>query len=329
MKTLFPGYYCQNEHECKSFWKDCQFVLDTNVLLDIYRYSQKSTLEILDVLKKVGNRLWIPYQVAKEYHNNLYLTIKKQSETYKDTIKKIEDLQQIIAVKRGHPFLDESDIADFNSSCNDFKVKLEHQKKEVRLSLLENKYKDILADLLSGKINTKPTEDKLEGLRKEGKQRYEKKIPPGYMDANKSNDEMYGDFILWYEVKEYAKQNKKDIIFVTNDQKEDWFLRVDGLTICARPELIAEFQQDTAQKIYICNLERFMEGLEKYVELSITQPVVAEIQEQQQIKQDERTEAGGDDLNFSRGETSTLQGSQSAYDNVISLLDDITSVDNS
>lgn len=327
MKTLFPGYYCQNEHKRKSLWNDCLFVLDTNVLLDIYRYSQKSASEILNVLKEISDRLWIPYQVAKEYHENLYKTIKEQTSNYMGVIKHLEDLQKTISAKRGLPFLAECDIADFDGFCVVLKKKLEKQQKKVRLSLLENKYKDNLAKLLSGKINAKPKEDKLDELRKEGKIRYEKKIPPGYKDANKPEDERYGDFILWTEIKEYAKLKKKNIIFVTNDQKEDWFLIIDGLTIGARPELIAEFQQDTSRKIYICTLERFMDNLKNHIKVSITQTVVAEIQEQQQIKQDEKTEAGGEELNFPQGETSTLQNSQSSQDTVIlPQQDDSTSV---
>ena len=330
MKTLFPGYYCQNESECESFWKDCLFVLDANVLLDIYRYSQRSASELLDVLEKVKDRLWLPYQVAKEYHNNLYDTIKDQAATYNTAIKKIDDLKQLIAVQRRHPFLPECDLDRFSGFCDEFMKKLGEQHDKIHSLLLKNQYKDRLADLLNGRINVAPSEEKLEELREKGRHRYEKKIPPGYKDADKSGDGMYGDFILWSEVKEYAKQNKKDVIFVTNDQKEDWFLRVSGLTLCARPELIAEFQKDTAQKIYICNLKRFMDNLKKYIKVSITQTVVDEIQEQQQIKQDEKTEAGGDELNFSRGETGTLQPPQSSQDNVIlPQQDDITSANNS
>ena len=330
MKTLFPGYYCKDEQEFKSLWKDCLFVLDTNVLLDIYRYSPTSASEILDVLESVKERLWIPYQVAKEYHSKLYDTIREQSATYKDAIKKIGDLSQRIVVERRHPFLPECDLDRFSDFCKEFMKKLEEQYDKIHSLLLKNQYKDRLADLLEGRVNVAQSEEKLAELREEGRQRYEKKIPPGYKDADKSGDRMYGDFILWSEVKEYAEQNKKNIVLVTNEQKEDWFLRVDGLTICARPELIAEFRQDTAQKIYICSLKKFMDNLKDYMDVSITQTVVDEIQEQQQIKQDEKTEAGGDELNFSREETSTLQDIQSLSSSVIlPRQDNTTSANNS
>lgn len=330
MKTLFPGYYCLDEQEFESLWKDCLFVLDTNVLLDIYRYSQRSASELLDVLENVKDRLWLPYQIAKEYHNNLYDTIQEQAATYNDAIKKIGDLKQRIAVQRRHPFLAECDLDSFKKFCDEFIEKLTTQKEEVHSLLLKNQYKERLANLLNERINAEPSKEKLDELREKGRQRYEAKTPPGYKDAKKSGDGMYGDFILWSEIKEYAKQNKKDIIFVTNDQKEDWFLRVDGLTICARPELIAEFQKETEQKIYICNLKRFMDNLKQYINVSITQTVVDEIQEQQQIKQDEKTESGGDELNFSRGETNTVQDSQYSSDNVVlSQQGDVTSANNS
>src|SRR5438105_2793430 len=42
-------------------------VLDTNVLLNLYRYHQQTRRELLDVLAKVGDHLWIPHHVMVEF----------------------------------------------------------------------------------------------------------------------------------------------------------------------------------------------------------------------------------------------------------------------
>ena len=65
------------------------------------------------------------------------------------------------------------------------------------------------------------------------------------MDERKSEDgdplRKFGDFFLWKELLEHGKEQKRPIIFVTDDKKEDWWLKVKGRTLGPRPELIAEF----------------------------------------------------------------------------------------
>jgi PIN like domain len=42
-------------------------VIDTNVLLNLYRYNESTRDDPLEVLQKVGDRLWVPHQVMKEF----------------------------------------------------------------------------------------------------------------------------------------------------------------------------------------------------------------------------------------------------------------------
>ena len=38
MQNFFPGYYRPSEDDLTAIWRKCIFVLDTNVLLGLYRY---------------------------------------------------------------------------------------------------------------------------------------------------------------------------------------------------------------------------------------------------------------------------------------------------
>jgi hypothetical protein len=42
MKKLFPGFYQPIEKEFQSLWKNCIFILDANVLLNLYRYPSEA-----------------------------------------------------------------------------------------------------------------------------------------------------------------------------------------------------------------------------------------------------------------------------------------------
>lgn len=46
-------------------------------------------------------------------------------------------------------------------------------------------------------------------------------IPPGYKDSGKRLNAV-GDLLIWKTILELAKQDHKDVIFVTSEEKADW-----------------------------------------------------------------------------------------------------------
>lgn len=56
---------------------------------------------------------------------------------------------------------------------------------------------------------------------------------------------LYGDLIVWKQVIQKSKKDKINIILVTDDLKEDWWLKINGKTIGPRFELIKEFHIET------------------------------------------------------------------------------------
>ena len=111
---------------------------------------------------------------------------------------------------------------------------------------------------------------------KEGAFRYANQIPPGYKDAEtKGGIRQYGDLIIWKEILRQARQQKCDIIFVTNDEKPDWSMMSDNkeekdtykpLPVeigNPRRELLAEFEEETGQTIWFYNTSKFISKLEE------------------------------------------------------------------
>jgi hypothetical protein len=101
-----------------------------------------------------------------------------------------------------------------------------------------------------------------------GQIRFDHKIPPGYEDGIKSVN-IFGDLIIWFEILNYCKsEQKKKIIFLTNDNKKDWmyapFKIVEGGRTkpntkpfkIADKRLVHEFQLTTqSEDFYIINFE--------------------------------------------------------------------------
>lgn len=70
--------------------------------------------------------------------------------------------------------------------------------------------------------------------------RKEQGVPPGYKDGGKS-DGGIGDFLIWCSIVKVARQGR-DLIFVTGEEKADWFVRAGGEPLYPRPELVDEYR---------------------------------------------------------------------------------------
>lgn len=82
-----------------------------------------------------------------------------------------------------------------------------------------------------------------ESVLSEGPRQYRQRVPPGYADLkDKEGFNVFGDLVSWKQILEYAQSRSVNLIFLTDDQKEDWWLQVRGNTLGPRPELVEEFK---------------------------------------------------------------------------------------
>jgi len=72
MKKMFSGFYAPSDIEIKEAWLDEKtlFVFDTNVLLNLYSYTDVTRKDFFKILEKISNNIWIPYHVGLEYQRN-------------------------------------------------------------------------------------------------------------------------------------------------------------------------------------------------------------------------------------------------------------------
>ena len=117
--------------------------------------------------------------------------------------------------------------------------------------------------LFNEKVGETYSEEEMQNVLKEGKERYSRQLPPGFCDAGKEAEEgdnnAYGDFVVWKQIMEYAGSRKSDIIYVTHDQKKDWWQIAKGRTVGPRIELRKEFAEKTKQRFYMYSMESFLE----------------------------------------------------------------------
>lgn len=123
--------------------------------------------------------------------------------------------------------------------------------------------------------------EKMLEITKEGKFRYENKIPPGYEDEkNKIGFQIYGDLLLWFQVIDYALAKKKPIVFVTNDEKIDWWQQDENgqNSHVPRHELLYEFKDKSKQKIWFYTIDRLIYKSNQYLNTDVSEEVIEEIQ---------------------------------------------------
>ena len=94
--------------------------------------------------------------------------------------------------------------------------------------------------------------------------------------------------IVWKEIIAFSKHNSQDIIYVTGDQKEDWWHRVAGKTLGPRVELKKEFFVETGREFYMYNMENFLEQSKKLQGTDIEQKVIDEIKNYEIIHEEQR-----------------------------------------
>jgi len=279
MRELFTGYSKKTEKEIKELWQSALITFDTNVILNLYRYSESTRNTILELITKFQDRVFLPYQVALEYNRNRYEVISEQDKSHNQFLEKLNQIENDLNSKIKPPFLSN----DLHKSLSEVFKKVEEEVKlsidQFQLMLSEDKIFNQVSQIFENKILEKISNDELVKLFKEADSRYSKKIPPGYEDIKKEGDKKYGDFIVWTEIIEKAKTEKKSIILISDERKKDWLWNLkDGRTIGPRQELVEEIKEKANVSFHIYSSERFLNYGQNYLNENVNQEAIEEIE---------------------------------------------------
>jgi hypothetical protein len=288
MKDKFIGYYPPTVKEIDLVWKEGLISIDANTLLHLYRYTESTRENFLQILNELKGRLWIPYQAAYEFHNNRRGVIQGQEEAY-GVIQglldnQLEEITKQLNRYEKHPKIKVEDFQrEIEKAFNKIKFSLDSQRKAHPEHLKDSKILDEISAILDKKIGNQFSKSELVQIYLEGKTRYDEDIPPGYYDRatkkNKGDQHLYGDLIIWKELIKKIKIEKKQIIFVTDDRKEDWWKKYKGETVGPREELIKEFYDETGVRILIYQADTFLRYANEKLGLKIKEETIAEVKE--------------------------------------------------
>lgn len=284
MRDLFPGYYQPTKQEFQKLWAEAVFSFDANVLLNLYRFTEDSRTILLNVLGKIKDRVWLTYQAAQEFHDNRCEVAMGQPRIYGEIVTILENAIKEIEkrFRRIHLFRD-TELS--KTVVSDLKVlvgKMYVMKKKHPNYEENDILQEFLAGLFQGKVGSPYSVEEFDSKCREAAKRFEKKIPPGYEDdgdKSKPGQKRFGDAIIWFQLMDHAKTISKPIIFLTDDDKDDWWLRVNGKRIGPRPELLQEFLHETKQRCHIYSTDLFLELARSYLDVAIEQKTIDEAKE--------------------------------------------------
>lgn len=285
MKEKFSVFYEQGKVDFDNLDDSVLVVLDANILLHFFRYSEDSKMKLFGALEKVKDNIFVPYHAAVEYHFGRQV-VDRSNDKNKEKLERklVEEKDKFATVvkdaiktygnnirSKDEESVREEILARFSEKFNKFWDDFTNNDLIKETSLISDNSDTLvkIGNLLDSKVGERL--DNLETIEKEGANRYENMIPPGYMDLKEKEgkirsfgkykyNQMYGDLILWHEIIEYCKKNPsiKHVFLVTDDQKEDWVYQLNGKTIGARVELKQELYEETKAKFDIMGTNTFL-----------------------------------------------------------------------
>ncbi|MHA8083996.1 PIN-like domain-containing protein [Aquirufa antheringensis] len=290
MKKKFIGFYNPTEFEIKEAWENGRFAFDANTLLNLYRYTEPTRNDFLTALNTIQGNLFLPYQAALEFHSNrinvidsIIIAYSEVNNLFYENFEKT--LKPLINQYQRHPSILIEEIQKiYLEILEKISKELTKQEKAHPDFVTKDDVLEKLSTLFENSTGIEFSKDDLNNIYKEGEKRYSGKIPPGFKDLekkkNKGDKHIYGDLIIWKELIEYTKKEKKPLIFVTDDRKEDWWTIESGKTIRPREELIKEFFDLTGIRILIYNADNFLHfAKEKGIIPNLKEKTLSEIKD--------------------------------------------------
>lgn len=306
MKTGFEYYYRPNKAEVDTILKNGTFFFDTNILLDVFRVEKKSAQTLIKVFEYLKGRVKLPYHVVEEYHSD-YLSVLVQQKVYlQNAITSLKDKEKgLLSFVNGKDYSKLSKYAKTilrqaldkanKSVIVSYNNTIKHLESEIQNDILINK----LSEVFSSCVLPALSQEELETIYTEGLTLYPDEVPPGFKDANKDkkgilknpksgtikddSQNVFGDLVIWREILKYASANNVDVVFVSNDVKDDWICEICNEKHGPRIELLEEFYKKTGgHRILIYSFEQFvlkLNAIEKYIPESELKTAISSLDE--------------------------------------------------
>ncbi|MEV4283498.1 PIN-like domain-containing protein [Actinoplanes xinjiangensis] len=290
-RSLFPGYYPLEHERRRDAFQQGLVSLDTNALLDLYRFTPRARLEFIAALTVIKDRLFLTHQAALEFHRNRLKVVDDRS---RGVISEGKEVANSIgaAVPKVREFARRYQIED--NLRDDLITRMEELAKVTESTLREASEYDVRRE--SVRLGTDPILKDFDQLfdhrignplspadhkaaLAEATRRRDNRIPPGYMDKKGGDtDRQAGDYLVWLQLLIEAKKHDRPLLFICNEEKEDWIYKHSGETVGPRPELVLEFQEQVGTYFHMVNVTGFLLNAKSLLGTTVSDTTLSEAQ---------------------------------------------------
>lgn len=260
----YPGHRIIAPSEIDQALTSALVVVDTNLLLNLYRYTESTCDDLLGVLESLDERLWIPPQVMREFWRNRLSVLTNRGSAGESAMTvlgrqqragadAINQWAKTLAVAPDEAVRLRKLLATAYDEVTDA-IRTHALPQTGNLSVSDPVLQQ-LETLLAGKVGPLPETGAWQKAIAEGRARAKSKKPPGFRDADKDESDFEegpaGDYLVWSQSMAEAKRRDLDLVLVTGDEKDDWWWKHRSQFLGPRPELVREFDQFCGHRLFM------------------------------------------------------------------------------
>ena len=264
MKHTFFGYYKDLDISQVINTDNAIIVLDSTVLCNLYGFNPNVWKPILDMLEEKKDLLWLPYNMAYDYHKNIIprLTQKIQFLTsIKNRLKQSEELLKNIPIEHSifHKYTIESKNI-FQTLIKEIAYLRSKGKKNSEL-------REAIASLYTGRIGVPyndPDSDSFNIKSYPSVNEADAITGNKSITSNKCPDSSLQnkDDIILHTLINLSNDKNKDIIYVTSEPSQYWSIFIGNTSFGPNPDHQNYFQKNTSgHLLYCCPFAAFMSNL--------------------------------------------------------------------
>lgn len=301
----FEAYRTPTSADYAALLTSGMVVLDANVLIDLYRYQKNTRDEFLAVLDGLRDQLWIPNQVIEEFwqnRDNIIADPREVDKTARELRRHLASADRDLRYWAKRVRLPAKDVQELANLLDEAFAKVvahvqEQAVDDGRQFARETNGDPLIARLepvLEGRVGRPFGEVDYKSAVAEAQRRGKERIPPGYMDKDKEGSGPAGDYLLWAQTLIEAKKSQRDVLFVTSDNKEDWWRKdKDGESLGPRPELAEEMRSVTGRRLFMLPPDSLLDRARDVLGIHVSNDSVQDVKETSQTSFDnEEAEVG-------------------------------------
>jgi hypothetical protein len=287
--TGFESYRTPTKADYESLFSGGMIVLDANVLLDLYLYHKTTRDVFISVLVNLQGHIWAPHQVLKEFWKNRDSKLRDPRES--DATSRDLQSRSIAAVSTLRawsnrvrlPKAKTDQLSDMLSQAFEaVTAEVEKVAADDGREFAHDTNRDPLllaiAPIFRGRVGPPFNAKDYAAAAEEARLRIKERRPPGYMDGGKDGSGPIGDYLVWAQILREAMNRKQDVLFVTSDDKEDWWRQdKDKKSLGPRPELAVELETACGKRLFMLPPDSLLYWAREILGIEVSEESVQEV----------------------------------------------------